>query len=153
MTKSVIGLLFAAHMCMGCAAIFKGSKQDVRFEAVPQGADVRVDGQYKGETPTVAAIDRNQANNVEVSKDGFVAQHVRVQRHPDTPWWFWDVGTCVIPVTLCVPLLVDAISGAWFSYDNEFRVKLEPKSTAAPVAPAAIAPPPNPATSTENTGL
>jgi hypothetical protein len=43
--------------------------------------------------------------------------------------------TCVIPVLLCIPVLVDALSGAWMTLDDEYRVKLDRLPAAAP-APA-----------------
>ncbi len=122
-------LLVVASLAMlssGCAAIFKGSKQTVRFEAIPGESDVRSDGRFLGETPTEAKIDRDRPPNVAVSKDGFKEQHVQLQKKADTPWFFWDIATCVIPVTLCIPVLVDAISGAWYSYDDVYVVKLDP---------------------------
>jgi hypothetical protein len=127
-------------------APFKGSTADVQFDAIPGGADVRVDGQYLGATPTQGELSRNQSQTVVVSKEGYVDQYVQVKRHPDTPWWFWDIGTCVIPVTLCIPLLVDAISGGWMSLDDNIRVKLDPKPGTPPApgpsAAAVLAPPP-----------
>ncbi len=118
----VVGL---AVSTTGCAWMFKGSKQEVEFISVPGEADVRLDARYLGATPTKAEIDRNASQNILVTKEGYADQHARVQRHPDTAWWFWDIGTCVVPVTLCIPLLVDAISGAWFSLDDDVRVKLD----------------------------
>lgn len=115
-----------ALLSTGCAWMFKGSKQEVEFVGIPDGSDVRVDGQYVGSTPTKARLSRNGAQNVQVSKDGFKDQYVSVKRGPDTAWWFWDIATCVVPVTLCIPLLTDAVSGAWMSLDDEVRVKLDP---------------------------
>jgi hypothetical protein len=140
----------------GCAAIFKGGKQDVRVVAIPDGADVRLDNQFAGESPTTVRVDRNASQHIVVSKDGFKDQQVTVQRHPDTPWWIWDIATCAIPVLLCIPLGVDALSGAWFSLDDEVRVKLDPLPAAArppsapkpepwtPPAPLNLSPAPSP---------
>lgn len=140
--RLVLSVVVACALCsMGCAAVFKGSKQTVRFHSVPGQADVRVDNQYVGATPVDGEIDRNQSANIKVSKEGFTDQYVQIKRHPDTPWWFWDIGTCVVPVTLCIPLLVDAISGAWFSLDDDFRVKLDPV-IGVRVAPTSAPPPP-----------
>lgn len=122
----------------GCAAVFKGTKQEVHFESVPIGADVRVDNRYAGVTPVDAEVSRSSSQNIVVSKEGFKEQYVSLQRHPDTPWWFWDIATCVIPVTLCIPILVDAISGAWMSVDDGIRVKLDPAVQVA--APPSIKP-------------
>lgn len=121
----VAAVFLFAVFTTGCAAVFKGTRQEIHFEAVPEGADVRIDSRYAGATPVDAKVSRSSASNILISKDGYKEQYVPVQRHADTPWWFWDVGTCVVPVTLCIPLLVDAISGAWYSYDDEIRVKLD----------------------------
>ncbi len=149
MRNRVVGLALLSSLAAtssGCAAVFKGSSQTVHFDSVPGESDVNVDSRYAGATPVDAKISRSSASNIVVSKEGFKERYVPVQRHADTPWWFWDIGTCVVPITLCIPLLVDAISGAWYSYDDEIRVKLDPlpvitrsPTTAAPpaLAPAA----------------
>lgn len=125
-TSAVVGLAMLLGTT-GCAAVFKGSKQEVRFSADPQGSDVRADGRYLGPTPTVARIDRDRPQNVSVSKQGYKPQQVQLRKQADTPWFFWDIATCVVPVTLCIPVLVDAISGAWYSFDDEYAVKLDPE--------------------------
>lgn len=132
--------LLLASSNAGCAWMFKGSKQDVKFTGIPDGADVRVDGQYAGALPTHAELSRSNAQNIQVSKEGFKEQYVQVKRSPDTAWWFWDIATCVIPVTLCIPVLTDAISGAWMSLEDEVRVKLDP----LPVTTKPVPPPPPP---------
>lgn len=121
----------------GCAAIFKGGKQDVVFYGAPAGADVKVDGAYAGSLPEATAkVDRDRPPNIVITAQGFKEQYVHLQKKPDTPWWFWDIATCVVPVTLCIPALVDAISGAWYSYEDRYAVKLEPlPAQARPEAP------------------
>jgi hypothetical protein len=123
----------------GCAAVFKGGKQEVVFHGAPAGADVKVDGAYAGSLPeAVAKVDRDRPPNIVITAEGFKEQYVHLQKKPDTPWWFWDIATCVVPVTLCIPALVDAISGAWYSYEDRYAVKLEPLPvTRQPVVPAA----------------
>lgn len=128
----------------GCAAVFKGGKQEVVFHGAPQGADVKVDGAYAGSLPeAVAKVDRDRPPNIVITAEGFKEQYVHLQKKPDTPWWFWDIATCVVPVTLCIPALVDAISGAWYSYEDRYAVKLEPLPVSAP-PPRATPPAPPP---------
>jgi hypothetical protein len=127
----------------GCAAIFKGGKQEVIFHGAPDGADVKVDGAYAGSLPEATAkVDRDRPPNIVITASGFKEQYVHLQKKPDTPWWFWDIATCVVPVTLCIPALVDAISGAWYSYEDRYAVKLEPLPVSAPPRAAPPAPPP-----------
>lgn len=125
----------------GCAAVFKGSTQEVHFASVPGEADVRVDAQYVGATPTKAEINRNSSQNIVISKDGYTTQYVKVKRSPDAPWWVWDIATCAIPIMLCIPVLVDAITGAWFSLDDDVRVKLDADKAIPKPSPAVPAPP------------
>jgi hypothetical protein len=142
----------------GCAAVFKGGKQEVVFHGAPAGADVKVDGAYAGSLPEAAAkVDRDRPPNIVITAQGFKEQYVHLQKKPDTPWWFWDIATCVVPVTLCIPALVDAISGAWYSYEDRYAVKLEPLPTttkpvqdAWPMPPPLSAPKPVPSTETPN---
>jgi hypothetical protein len=144
-----VPLIAACLAVSGCAAVFKGSTQEVRFDAVPQGADVRIESQYVGTAPLETELRRGDSPNVRVSKPGYADQTIHVQHHPDTPWFIWDIATCVVPVLLCIPVLVDAISGSWYSLEDEYRVKLDP----APGAPAPAAPmPPASATPMDGAG-
>jgi hypothetical protein len=148
-----LAVLAVGCAASGCAAVFKGSTQDVRFDALPPGADVRVDGQYVGAAPAQAELRRADSVTVTVSKPGYADQSIRVQHHPDAPWFVWDIATCVVPVLLCIPVLVDAISGSWYSLEDEYRVKLDPAAPAAAPAPTVIVPlPPPSATAPEGAG-
>ncbi len=132
MRRATSGFALLVVTNSGCAAVFKGGHQEVDVVAIPEGADVRLNGQFMGATPTKANVDRINAGNLVVSKDGFKEQYLTLQRHADTPWWIWDIATCAIPILLCIPLGVDALSGAWFSYDETVRVKLDPLPSPPP---------------------
>jgi hypothetical protein len=132
--RHALALVLIATHATGCAAVFKGGRQDVTFRALPEGADVSQDGRYLGAAPTTASIDRDRPPNITVSAPGHADGHVYLQKKADTPWFFWDIATCVVPVTLCIPVLVDAISGAWYSYEDSVTVKLAPLPAHAPSA-------------------
>lgn len=130
-----LACMVAIGVCStGCAAVFKGGYQEVQVVAIPEGSDLRSNGEFIGETPTTLKVDRNNPGNLTVSKEGFAEQRLTLQRKPDTPWWIWDIATCAIPILLCIPIGVDAISGAWFSYQDTVRVKLEPLPFVPPPA-------------------
>ena len=122
---AVAVIMGMATSSAGCATVFDGTKQNVRITSVPLGADVRVDGRYLGQTPLETTLDRERSQNVRVSQEGYVEQQVQLRKQSSTGWFVWDMGSCIIPVTLCVPVVIDAISGAWFHFDNEYRVKLD----------------------------
>lgn len=142
MQTRILAVAMCALSTTGCAFLFKGTKQDVEFTSVPGESDVRVENRYMGATPTTVPINRNAPPNVVVSKDGYKEQYVRIDKHPDVAWWFWDIATCVVPVTLCIPVLFDALSGAWMSVDDKVRVKLDTLPMATPAPRAAPPPPP-----------
>jgi hypothetical protein len=144
--RRAVALVLVAAASAGCAAVFKGSKQSVHLDAVPQAVDVSVQGNYLGQTPADIELDRDHTQTLKFAKDGYESRDVIITRKNDTPWFFWDIATCVVPITLCIPLLVDAISGSWYSFDDRFAAKLEPRvqpalAPAPPIVPAAPAPP------------
>jgi len=113
--------------CSGCAAMFKGGSESITISSTPPSADVRVNGSYRGPTPTEVSLGRYNHETVVVSKEGYQDVQLQVQHHIDVPWILWDTVTCVIPITLCIPIIVDAISGALMSPDEDhIAAKLEP---------------------------
>jgi hypothetical protein len=63
-----------------------------------------------------------------------------MRRRPDTGWFVADILTCAIPVLLCIPLLVDSLSGSLLDVDETYRVKLEPLSAPGEAAPTGSPP-------------
>jgi hypothetical protein len=154
---TLVTACYLALGCFGCAAVFKGSTQPVSIDSVPNTAEVRINESYVGVTPHAAQVSRSSAPNIRVSKEGYADQTFQLHRQPDTPWFIWDIATCVIPIMLCVPLIADGLSGSWYTYeDQSYRVKLEPAGAGAlpgtqpveapPTVPpgAPPAPPPEP---------
>lgn len=139
--------LGAMFLLNGCAFMFNGGKQDVSFETNPSDADIKNNGKFVGTGQAVVSIDRSTSQNILVSSEGYDDQHVYLQKKMNAPWLIWDIGTCVFPIALCIPVLVDAISGAWNGYEDHYAVKLT-KSTpqnhpSVSASPPASAPPPN----------
>jgi hypothetical protein len=131
----------------GCAAVFKGRDQSVQFVSSPSGATVESNGRYLGDTPTSARMDRLGGLAIKMSRTNYVTSYGTLRRRPDAGWFVVDIATCVIPVLLCVPLLVDALSGSLMDLDEAYRVKLEPLPTAPAVSTEAPSPLPSPETS------
>jgi hypothetical protein len=65
-----------------------------------------------------------------------------VPKHLNAGWAVVDIATCVIPVALCIPLLVDAITGAWMDVDEQLRVRLSPGSDEGLPGGLIVVPPP-----------
>jgi hypothetical protein len=123
---------------LGCATVFQGQKQTVRITTEPV-ADVRRDGASIGATPIDYKVSRQHPSTLTLHQAGYEDAQVHFSRQADVGWFIWDIATCSIPITLCVPVILDAVTGSWFSYEEEYAVKLVPSPVPAPVAPTSAA--------------
>lgn len=130
--KRVLFCLFLLLSC-SCAAVFRDSKVRVHVDSEPSEADIRYDDQPVGKTPGDVEVERGGSTSFKVSKPGYGEGTGTVGKHLNAGWAVADIATCVIPVALCIPLLVDAISGAWMDVDERFRLRLEPPAGTPPV--------------------
>ena len=64
----------------GCATLFTGSYENVIIRSEPPGADVTIDGSYKGVTPVTAALKRDNDHNISLHRNGFADQTFRLTR-------------------------------------------------------------------------
>lgn len=131
MRWSTLGLAVLCLYLGGCAAVFRDSKPKVRFESDPAGAEVRVGQSATGTTPAELPVERQGTSNVTMSKPGHADHHGIVKKKINAGWLAVDIVTCVFPVALCIPVLVDAISGAWFDVEKVYQAKLEPAGAPA----------------------
>jgi hypothetical protein len=131
----------------GCAVIFRGTKETVHLESNPAGADAERNGVSVGATPVNVDVPRNGSTSFKIAKTGYEDQHVQVRKSVNAAWAVVDIATCVIPIALCIPLLVDAISGGWMDVDDSYVAKLKPGTSSASAATSgsavASAAPPN----------
>ncbi len=142
---SLVLLFVFATALSGCAAVFRESRPTVHFESEPSAADLRLGSDTPGKTPANYPVKRKGITTVRIEKAGFEAHNGSVRKKINGGWITLDVLTCVFPVLLCVPLIVDAATGAWFDVSEEYRAKLEPAApppAPVPTTTASAAPPP-----------
>jgi hypothetical protein len=97
----------------------------VRFESDPPGADANVKG-TAGPTPLEAPVPRSGLTEVRVKLAGFEEHRGTVRKRINAFWLTADLATCIVPVMLCIPLFVDAISGAWIDVEKRYLAHLIP---------------------------
>lgn len=151
---ALLVLLVAAAPLSGCAAVFRDAKAEVAFESTPPGAAVTVRGHRAIATPSTVEVPRNGTTDVLVQAQGYEDHRGVVRKSLNGAWVTLDVLTCVFPVALCIPLLVDAVTGAWTDVEPTYDVLLKP-STGGPPTPGTIipgAPPPKPTDVPSGTG-
>jgi len=131
----VLALLFFALFHVGCAAAFRSSKDTINVDSTPNAAVVQKNGTQAGVTPVEMEVERKKSTELTIDKPGYETYKGIPRRHINAAWITLDIATCAFPILLCIPLLVDALTGAWYDVDNyHASMKL---GTATPTAAAA----------------
>ncbi len=108
----IIALLSLASLSLlasGCASIVKGTTQLIPVSSDPTGAQVRLDGNNVGSTPTSVEVKRKGDHLMTIEKSGYKSESVAITR---------NIGGAVYGNILAGGLIgwgVDAISGAQYN--------------------------------------
>lgn len=121
----------------GCAAVFRGTKDNVTIESTPGGAEAKAGPRKLGVTPTQAEIERNGSTQITLTKDGYEDHVGQVKKSMNGAWLTLDIATCIF--TACIPLLIDAVTGAWYDVDERYVAAMKPGTSASALAAAASA--------------
>jgi hypothetical protein len=151
-----MAVVVAALGSGGCAAVFRDSKPPLHIESDPPGGEVKIQDKAAS-APADMKVPRSGLTEVRVTMPGFEEHHGTVRKRMNGLWLTADLATCILPVLLCIPLFVDAITGAWYDIEPVYRAHMQPLGLAdataynpdarpAPPKPAASAPPAPPPT-------
>ena len=105
---AIVGLAFGVE---ACSAIFNGSMQKVTINSSESGADITIDGNNVGKTPTSVNLKRGKSHVIEVKKAGF--DTYRVTTENSITGWFWGNLLC----GGVVGIVIDLATGS--AYDVE----------------------------------
>ncbi len=96
-----------------CATILKGTTDEVNFASNPTGAEVWIDGKLMGKTPIAFKLEAKKSYVVQFKVADLDPKTVNLTSHVGAGWVILDV--------LCglVPVIVDAATGAWYSFDQK----------------------------------
>jgi hypothetical protein len=95
----------------GCATVFSSSTQQVQMTSTPPGAEVMIDGVPIGRTPMIATLHKNKAYLVSF-RSGNQVTTCTLTKSVGAVWIVLDI------LFGFVPLIVDAITGDWYSLDQ-----------------------------------
>ncbi len=111
-----IGVFAFVAVLSGCATVIKGSSQSINFSSEPQGADVIIDGNLMGKTPTIVTLKKNKYKSAIIKKEGYESATIMLKTAYDPISLinvFWDLST------------TDLITGNAYEYEpNSYTVKL-----------------------------
>lgn len=106
--------IFCLSLILGCAAVFKGTSNNVDFSSAPEGAKVYVNGVVMGTTPVKLKLESKKVYHVEFKKEGYETQNFTLTNHVGVGWVILDV------IFGLVPVVVDAATGSWYVLDQDY---------------------------------
>jgi hypothetical protein len=96
-----------------CATLLKNKSDDVSFSSDPAGSEVYANGKLLGTTPVKLRLKTDSTYTIEFKKEGHDTKTFLLGNHISGGWIVLDIVCGVIP------LAVDAITGDWYSLDQE----------------------------------
>ncbi|MDP5121017.1 MAG: PEGA domain-containing protein [Spirosomaceae bacterium] len=111
----------AVFSMSSCATIFTGTKDTIRFNSVPEGAQVYKDGLELCKTPCTVPVKRSINDvDIEMKKDGYQTRFFTLDKEFNV--------VSVINLLSPIGWGVDALSGSLMKYDRKaYEIELEPK--------------------------
>ena len=146
-----LALLLVGFQVSGCAAIVASKTDTLSVNSNPQGAEVRLNGNPAGKTPTSVQITRKAPETVEVVLPGHESQKCPVNMTPGGGYIAGDVLFCVLLFPIGCISWIDA-AGDWNTLVSpNCLVTLPPKDgTPVPVPVPAAKPATPPSASLGN---
>ncbi|HEV7348584.1 PEGA domain-containing protein [Telluribacter sp.] len=120
----LISLVLVTVFLNGCATIFSGSRQTVRIESYPPGANIEIDGISHGITPATVSMRKSlNATSVVLTKEGYQTKLFSPSQEFDL------VG--ILNIFFWPGFIIDAVNGSMMRFDSPYyQIKLEPVSEA-----------------------
>jgi hypothetical protein len=116
----------------GCALIFKTTKEEVKFDSEPAGAQVIVNGTVMGTTPCAFKLESKGTYMIEIRKEGHAIWGKQLTNHVGAGWIILDI------LGGLVPIIIDAATGAWYQLDeksiNAVLIKQQPRPLYIPIS-------------------
>lgn len=127
MHRVLIFAISVVALCLlsGCGAIFSGTTEEVSINSQPSNADIEINGQHRGSTPTTVTLSTDKSHTITLDKEGFSRQTVTVDHK-------LGVGFVVLDVlfTGLVGVVVDAATGGWYILtQNSVNVSLNEQTS------------------------
>jgi hypothetical protein len=101
----------AVFVLSGCATLFSSGPERVTIQSTPAGANVVINGVVMGATPVELQLKPQDVKEAVLQHPGFVDTPVELESSIEMQWVLLDFFGLY-------PLAVDAITGAWLSFDD-----------------------------------
>jgi hypothetical protein len=109
--KQIIAVLVMTCLT-GCGTLFTGTTQSVQINSVPSGANIKVNGVDRGQTPTPVTLQKGATGQmITVSKDGY-------EKNSFVPQTCFN-GVALFNLVFPLPWIIDACTGAMYKYNPD----------------------------------
>lgn len=110
--KLLILTTMAAFSLTSCATIFTGTRDMIRFNSQPQGAEVRIDGLKVCNTPCSALVKRSlKQETVDFKLDGYETKTIGLEQKFN--------AVSVLNLLSLLNWAIDAATGSVIKYDRK----------------------------------
>lgn len=127
----VIAVICALVFSSSCATIVNGTHQPVAFSSNPEGAEVFVNGTARGVTPTTVDLPRSSSDSTVVFKKVGYQDTTENLHTSISGYYFLNIILGGV-----IGLVLDALDGAWYGYDNSVAANLPVEVAAQSDRPA-----------------
>ncbi len=125
----------AALLLSGCATVFNGTTETVKFSSDPPQAEVRIDGRPACKTPCALELSTRAPVQLAITRPGFQTFDLTLQREVNLWWIAPDLMFGGI-----LALLIDGVLESWYTlHPSPIRVALSPQGFPEP---STLMPPP-----------
>lgn len=119
----IVALLTILFFASSCATLFADNSRVITVTSSPPGAQVSLNGQIAGVTPTRVTVNDHEKLVVSVRKEGFHPAGCYMNTSVQAVWVILDI----LLFYTVVPLVVDLVTDNWSSLEGEFcTVRLLP---------------------------
>jgi len=113
MRTKLLALSLIIFYLTSCATLFKGTSEEVNFKTSHDPAEIWINGQNMGQTPMSIKLESKKTYTIEFKKEDYKTVTKTITNHVGAGWIILDVLGGLIPV------IVDAATGAWYSFDQK----------------------------------
>lgn len=101
-------VLFVAFVFAGCATIITGTTTDVAVNSDPAEAQIEINGQSYGQTPTTLTLDSDHNHTMTLSLEGYEEKTIRLRKSTSG----WVAGNLILGG---IPgFIIDAATGGMY---------------------------------------
>jgi hypothetical protein len=111
--------VFSFVMLSGCATIVDPGPDHVSVNSNPSGAQVYLNGERVGVTPTTVSLDREESGRIRIEKSGY--ESVSVERSKEFNGWV--IGSICLGIW---PIVIDMVT------DNDQKFETSPVNVTLP---------------------